>query len=283
MTPSILILADLSAGTERAAQYAAVLGAPLHARLTLLHFYHDPVLELELAAVTLAQLERNQADTAAALRAVARRLPVPADVTVSIEPMPAAVEEAVRLHHPLLLAMGLSPEHNLLDRILHNQVLPVLRGTHEPLLLVPEAGPVPRAPRRVLVAVDGEPFTPTAAALALTPLLAAWGAAFTVAHIRAHHAQLAAPGNMAPSNLLTSGLLPPGTALDLYEGCHVAPGMGVLQAIDDTQADLLVLLARPRSFLERRFHRSVTAQVLRHSQVPVLLVPVEAPELPPMS
>ena len=278
MTPSILVLADLSAATERAAQYAAALGRPLHAEITLLYFYHDPVLEL--AAENIAQLNCNHADAAATLRAVARRLPVPTEVTVSVAPMPAAIADAVNQHHPLLLAMGLSTEHDLLDQVLHNQVLPVLRGTHEPLLLVPEAGPVPRVPRRVLVASDGEPFTPTAAALALAPLLAAWEATFTVAHVKAHHAQLASPGKMAQADLRASGLLPAGTALELYEECHVSAGAGVLQAIDDTQADLLVLLARPRTFLERRFRRSVTAQVLRHCRVPVLLVPVDAPELP---
>ena len=278
MTPSILVLADLSAATERAAQYAAALGSPLHAELTLLHFCHDPVLEL--AAVNIARLDCNQADTATTLRAVARRLPVPAQVTVSVAPVPAAVEQAVNRHHPLLLALGLSTEHDLLDQLLHNQVLPVLRGTHEPLLLVPEVGPVPRVPRRVLVAADGGPFRPTAAALALAPLLAAWGATFTVVHVKARHAQLAAPGKMAQAVLRASGLLPPGTPLELYEECGVSPGAGVLQAIDDTQADLLVLLARPRTFLERRFRRSVTAQVLRHCRVPVLLVPVGAPALP---
>ena len=280
MTPSILVFADLSAATERAAQYAAVLCAPLHAELTLLHFYHDPVLELELAAVPLVRRDHNQADTAAALRAVAQQLPVPAVVRVSVAPMPDAVAEAVDRHRPLLLAMGLTTERTLLDQALHNRVLPVLRSTHEPLLLVPEAGPAPRVPRRVLVAVDGEPFTPTPTGRALAPLLAAWEAAFTVVHVKAHHAQLASPGRLAQAGLRASGLLPPGTAVGLYEECHVSPGAGVLQAIDDTQTDLLVLLARPRSFLERRFRRSVTAQVLRHCRVPVLLVPVDAPELP---
>ena len=42
MNPSLLVLANLSAAAERAAQYAALLSTPLHAHLTLLHFYHDP-------------------------------------------------------------------------------------------------------------------------------------------------------------------------------------------------------------------------------------------------
>ena len=36
---------------------------------------------------------------------------------------------------------------------------------------------------------------------------------------------------------------------------------------------LTALIARPRSFLSRLFHRSVTAQVLLHSAIPVLVLP----------
>ncbi|TLM88820.1 universal stress protein [Hymenobacter jeollabukensis] len=48
----------------------------------------------------------------------------------------------------------------------------------------------------------------------------------------------------------------------------------------DTQADLLILLARPHSLWRRLFHRSITAEVLRRCPVPVLLVPVAAPDQP---
>ena len=280
MNPSLLVLADLSAPAERAAQYAALLGTPLHAHLTLLHFYHDPVLELELAGVTSAQLNRNQADTAAALRVVAQRLPVTADVTVSVAPMPEAIAQAVYQHHPLLLAMGLSSEHALLDHWLRNQVLPVLRATQQPLLLVPE-GAALRPPRRVVLAVDAEPFTLNAAALDLAPLFAAWpDAAYTVANIPARHEQPAFSGAMALDDVRTSGLLPRSAPLELYEHRHFSAVTGIVQALEDTHADLLVLIARPRSFLGRLFHSSVTAQVLRLSPVPVLLLPAATAEVP---
>ena len=58
------------------------------------------------------------------------------------------------------------------------------------------------------------------------------------------------------------------------------PAAGVLQAIIDTQADMLVHIARPRSFLGRLFHESVTAEVLRHSMVPMLLLPARSPAQP---
>ena len=44
-----------------------------------------------------------------------------------------------------------------------------------------------------------------------------------------------------------------------------------MQALADTRADLLVLVARPRSLWSELFHRSVTAHMLRHCLVPVLL------------
>ena len=282
MVPSFLVLADLSAVSERAARCAAVLGTPLGTHLNVLHFYHDPVLELELAAVTLAQLDRNQADVTAALREMARHLPAPADVTVSVEPMPAAVEEAVRRQQPLLLAMGLSTEHNLLDWLLHNQVLPILRATHWPLLLVPEAAPTcSQVPRRVLLALDAEPFTPSAAARRLVPLLRAWKSAYTVAYITACDDDESERISRLPlADMRASALLPPDAPLLRYQEANSSPAAGILQALDDTQADLLVLIARPRSFLARRFHSSVTAQVLRDSRVPVLLLPADAPVMP---
>jgi len=276
MTPSLLVLADLSALADRAAHYAALLGSPLHAHLTLLHIYQDPVLELELAGVTSAQLKRNQADTATVLRAVAQRLSVPADVTVSVASMPKAIAEAVLEYHPLLLVMGLSSEHALLDHWLHNQLLPVLRATQQPVLLVPEAAAL-RPPRRVVLAVDAEPFTLNTAALKVAALFSAWPeASYTVASIPARHEQPAFSGEMALDGVRTSKLLPQATPLELYEHRHFSAVTGIIQALEDTHADLLVLIARPRSFLGRLFHGSITAQVLRLSPVPVLLLPATA-------
>ncbi|SHJ81637.1 Universal stress protein family protein [Hymenobacter daecheongensis DSM 21074] len=280
MNPTFVVLANLTDTAEQAARYAAVLGEPLHARVALLHLYHDPLLDPELATVTTAQAYRTQAEVAAGLADMAGRLPAPAEVTVSVQAMPAAVEEAVQRHQPLLLAMGLSTEHDLLDHLLHNQALPVLRATHRPLLLVPEAAPPARVPRRVVLAIDAERFTLNAAARALAPLLRAWPAAYTVVHVAAAHERQAFPGQRALGQVHLSGLLPVATPLELYEESHLSPATGVLQALDDVQADLVVLIARPRSFLGRLFHQSVTAQVLRHSRVPVLLLPAEAPTLP---
>ncbi|QNH63001.1 universal stress protein [Hymenobacter sediminicola] len=280
MNPAILMLTNLSAAAERAAQTAAILGLPLHMRLVLLHLYHDPLLDPELVVITTAQAYRTQAETAASLQALAQRLALPAEVTTSTAALSEAVQAALHHYQPLLLSMGLSKEHDLLDRLLHNQMLPVLRATHHPLLLVPENGPLPRLPHRVALAVDADPFCPSIASQALVSLLASWQAAYTVVHVAAPEEQEAFAGQRALTNVRHSKLLPAATPLELYQERELLPAAGVLQALEDTQADLLILIARPRSFMGRLFHHSVTMEVLRNCRIPVLLLPASTTDLP---
>lgn len=281
MPPSFVVLTNLSPAAEKMVRYAAALGVPLSAQLALVHVYHDrTLLAPELAVATTVQTNRHYAEAVAGVQALVRGLPGPAEGLVSVAPLPDAVAQAVWQYQPLLLVMGLSPEHTMVDALLHNQLLPVLRATRRPLLLVPAAATTTSLPRRVLLALDAEPFHLAAATRKLTSLLATWPAAYTLTHVETASEQKSHRSRNPLPDVHASGLLPPGAPLELYQPTEVAPAAGILQAITDTQADLLILLARPRSFLGQLFHRSITAQVLRHAQVPVLLVPAEAPELP---
>lgn len=279
MNPSIVVLTDLSAAAAQTARYAALLAAPLHAQVALLHCY-QPLMLLapELAVVTAEQTDRDYADMTAGMQALARQLPGSPEVLVSVQPLPDAVATAILEQQPLLLAMGLSPEHSLLDELLRNQMLPILQATHQPLLLVPAAATASALPRRVLLALDAELFSLSAASNKLAPLLAAWQAAYTVTHVMLDE-EPTTTHRRPMADVRASGLLPPDAPLWLYQEVDKTPADGILQALADTQADLLVLIARPRSFLGRLFHHSVTAEVLRRSPVPVLLVPVKAADV----
>jgi nucleotide-binding universal stress UspA family protein len=270
MNSSILVMANLPE--------AAALGQPLGLRLALMHCYLYPtLLEPELVGEVVEQLDRNEAETMAALRALASRLPVPAEVVEAGGLLEDDVVAAIGHYQPVLLAMGLGSEHGLLGELLRSQVLPVLRATHRPVLLVPAvtlASPAAATvPRRVLIAVDGEPFTFNAEARAVAPLLASWAAAYTVAHILPGPGEAARSSHLAMADVQASGLLPPDAPRRLYQEIYSSPVAGIAQALTDTRADLLVLIARPRSFLGELFHGSVTAAVLRHCPVPVLLLP----------
>ncbi|TGE23887.1 universal stress protein [Hymenobacter aquaticus] len=281
MPPSILVLTSLAGPAEHVVRTAALLTAPLRPHLTLLHQCATPVLAPELAEVLVNQAT-DQAQAAVALEAMVHHLPFPVDTTVvaAVEALPEAVANAVRRYQPLLLVLGLSQEHHPFGHLPHTQAQALLRTTHRPLLLVPEQpAPLTKLPRRIAIAVDAEEFTPNATTREAAALLQAWQAATTVVHVVVPGEQQAFPGQRALANVHLSRLLPD-QPLELYEESGVTPAAGILQAVVDTQAEVLVLIARPRSFLGRLFHQSVTAQVLRHATVPVLLLPAAAPEVP---
>ncbi len=66
--------------------------------------------------------------------------------------------------------------------------------------------------------------------------------------------------------------------LHLVETSHLVNPVaadGILEAAATGKFDLIVLIARPRSFLGELFHHSVTAEVLLHCRLPVLVLPAQ--------
>ncbi len=104
-------------------------------------------------------------------------------------------------------------------------------------------------------------------------LLDALPAALTVLHVLPPGSADVLPG-LALKSVERTGL-----ADDLAELTHHRsvfaphPAEGILRVAESAEFDLVALVARPRSFLGRLFHHSVTAQVLLHSPIPVLMLP----------
>jgi nucleotide-binding universal stress UspA family protein len=122
----------------------------------------------------------------------------------------------------------------------------------------------------VLIAADQESFfLPNAEAV--NELLRGLGAELTVAHVSTveDDAGCAQALQAVEASGLTAGL----STVNLRGYLHLSPSAGLLEAIADTQADMLIVVARSRSYLGELFHRSVTAQVLGNCTVPVLVLP----------
>ena len=271
MASPLVVLTDFYAVTNRALSYAAGLAVPLQAELVLLHARHD---------VLLAPFDHrpstpiSEHTTDQALQTLADEQPVLTQVNVSEQDLPEAVREAVRRHHPLLLVLGRPGGADIPVEIMTGTAMDLLSTVPHPLLVVPNPGWEAFPPRRLLLAVDGEPFVLGQHQDVVRQLLQV--AAGTLAVVRVandSHARLGAETvlrTVAANDL--AGEVPPNQFHEVDDRSVVG---GVLAEAARQNTDLLVVVARRHSLLGSLFHRSVTAQLIEQSPIPVLVLPAE--------
>lgn len=270
MPVSLLILTDFFQAANRALDYATNLAQPLNARLVLLNVRRNSVLDPERLTDDFSNLSKEA--VALALNSVARDLPVPVVAEVGYGRVEVAVADAVARHHPALIVLGRPDHSNLPDELVQTTSLDLLRHAPYPMLMVPHLVASTAPPRRVLLAVDGEPFSLGAHAGTMQQLFTALKAEVTVLHVSAGHHALAPT---ALESVRQTGLLldlPPAHT-HTRTATNASPARGILQIAQPHDFDLLVVIARERSFLGQLFHHSVTAQVLLDSALPVLVLP----------
>ena len=277
MMPSLVVLTDFFAVTNRALSYAAGLAVPLNAHLVLLHVRYDgmPVPEGYGGQHTA----RGEHKTDRALLKLAATQTVPTEINVSAGFLPAAVTEAVRRHQPLFLVLArpsstLDSEADATEQFI-GVVQDLMRQVPYPLLLVPTgAGWDAFPPRRLLLAVDGQPFTFGADDQpdALGQLLDATQATLDVVQVTDDEHGLPNPGAVLET-VRANDLVNNFEESRLHQVYGPTVAAGVLAEAGRQGADLLVVVARRHSLLGSLFQESVTAELIRESSVPVLLLP----------
>ena len=272
MTPSLLILTDFFQAANRALDYATNLARPLGARLVLLHVRRDSIIDPEMFTGKLTNLDNEALNLA--FNSLTNDLPVPAVVEIGHGRVAYAVADAVSRHHPTLVVLGRPDTEDTPDELVSTTALDILRTAPYPMLVVPHNVHSTNPPRRVLLAVDGETFSLGPHASAVRHLLESLQAEVTVLHVEESSNSTAATTTGALATVeatgLTMGLPQPVRTHSILAS---APAEAILQAARPADFDLVVLIARPRSFLGALFHHSITAQVLLHCAVPVLVLP----------
>ena len=273
MTPSLVVLTDFYAVSNRALSYAAGLAMPLGAHLLLLHTRHDALLAPDDYGSSY-HTGAGERKTAYALQALAGQQPVPTEVDISEDSLLAAVREAVQHRHPLLVVLNrpdpvVTPTDLVTDTALH-----LLRHAPYPLLVVPPAGWDAFPPRRLLLLVDGQPFSLRPHQDLLRKLLQATQGTLDVLHVvedgQDTLGSAAVLGTVRDNDLVDA--LAESSLHEVYQSSVVA---GALEEAARQTADLLLVVARPHSWLGELFHDSVTARLLRESPIPVLVLPTE--------
>ncbi|MDO7852446.1 universal stress protein [Hymenobacter convexus] len=271
MSASLVVLTDFFAVSNRALSYAAGLAVPLNAHLVLLHVCHDGLLAP--AEYHAGHTRAGAQHTRHALEKLAANQPVPAEVDITEEFLPEAVQEVVRRHQPLLLVLGRPGLAHAPEEIIVSTAMDLLRQAPHPLLVVPTVGWDAFPPRRLLLAVDGEPFHLYPHQGVVQRLLQATDGTLDVVHIAAEDSArpdaVAILDRLLKNNIVDE--LPDAGRLHEVRRQHIAGG--ILEEAARQEADLLVVVARRHSLLGSLFHRSVTAQLIQESPIPVLLLP----------
>ena len=270
--PAILVLTDFFQAAGRALDYATNMAAPLGARLVLLHVRRNSLLDPEAFSGELSNLDSSAVQLA--LNSLTNDLPVPVVAEVGHGLLLPAVADAVSRHHPALIVLGRPERDELPDELASTTALEIIQHAPYPLLVVPAKLTNTAPPRRLLLAVDGEPFSLGEFAGMARDLLQGLGAELTLLHCTT---DTATPGTAAAAldTVQSTGLNLNLPALRVQQVVAPNPTEGILAAARAANYDVVVLLARRRSVLGRLFHHSVTAQVLLHSEIPVLVLPAD--------
>ena len=276
MALTLVVFAGFYATPRHTVHYANTLAQALHGQLVLLHVNRASMFDpYALMAESYHQDELNrQTDTAAALYRLAEELHTQPTVEVATDLLPEVALDLAKRHHPALFVLS-QPDPGQAASNVAQACAELLRAGHFSLLLVPPTSPADQPPRRILIAADAEPFTLATDAQPLHQLLALPGAALIVAHVSSgveDDAGCSAALRAVQLSGLVQGLATP----ELRGYAHDNYAEGILAAVQDTQADLVIVLARERSYLGELFHQSVTAQLLSGCPVPVLVLPVAA-------
>ncbi|TGE29426.1 universal stress protein [Hymenobacter metallicola] len=269
MPAPLLVLTDFTPAADAALAYADMLAARLQVPLVLLHVNRNSIFDPE--AFTGAVAHRSEGEIAVALEERIGKLTVPAVPAMTTGRSTTAILEMVNQHRPALLVLGKPTPGDLPEELVTTTSLTLLRESHYPLLVVP-ASTVIKTPQCIALAADGNAFRLTTPAQSAQPLLQALQATLTVVHVAEPEDDdscTAALHSVQAAGLLQDVATPVRTRgvrnLDIAKGIE--------QVAHTIHADLLVVIARRHSVLGRLFHRSITAQLIRQSQLPVLALP----------
>ena len=272
MQPTLVVLTDFSPAGDRACAYAAALAAPLGAALHLVHVFSMPYTSPRMAVAMHEAIAEHVQEDSWLLQQKASELPLPATTQVVEADWAGAVAQILAGYQPLLLVAGLTATDGPFNEWLSNRPLPLAHQTGYPLLLVPENLPLAdqHPPRRLLLAVEDRSFQLSPEAQLLKPQ-------FDILGCQAFVATIVSPdkptdGQAGLRAARQCGLASALAQAELRKVVDARPASGIWLAADELEADLVVLLDQGHGWAHKVFSGSVIADVIRYSQVPVLLL-----------
>jgi nucleotide-binding universal stress UspA family protein len=272
MQPILVVLTDFSPAGDRACAYAAALAAPLGATLHLVHVFSMPFTSPRMAVAMHEAIAEHVQEDSWRLQQKASELPLSATTQIIEADWVEAMAQVLADYHPLLVVVGLTATDGPFSEWRSNRPLPLAHQTGYPLLLVPENLPLAalHPPRRLLLAVEDQPFQLSPEAQLLGPQFDMLGCQAFVTTVLPPDAPT--DGQVGLRAAQQCGLGAAMAQAELRQVVDARLASGIWQAADELEADLVVLLDQGHGWAHKVFSGSVIADVVRYSQVPILLL-----------
>ena len=272
---SIVVPTDFSDQSINAIHYAFGLAHALGLRIELMHVHHpvvDPhnavVLDTDMGETNRIQLTRL-ADELQANHHHGGGYAMPVETLFEVGyPLPMIVARS-RRPDVAMLVMGTLGATNILDNLFGNVSSSVASQAHCPVLLIPPDAQF-SAPHKIMVAFDSELVEGRSLDRLLT-----FNDDFK-AHLDFVHVAGKDEVFDQIRNKLMQQLLDRGDIQFSFDIREISNSHDIASQLDryavETNPDLLTVIARHRSFVNRMFHKSISKNLCLHTNRPTLVL-----------
>lgn len=266
---TILVATDFSAAAINAAKYATDMAKSINASLLLLHTYQMPVsyseIGLVMSAGDLQQIAEKDMQAFKEKLVEKTGASMQIDTEVRMGAFMTELKEVCERVHPYTVVMG-SQGTTATERFFFgSHAVNAMKNLAWPLITVPPTAGFTSV-KRVGLACDFDKVVDTIPVDEVKGLLADFNAEL-------HVLNTAKKDVYNPDIVFESGLLQ-----EMFEG--LAPqyhfianentDAGILEFAENNQIDLLLVLPKRHSLMERLTHKSHTREFVLHSHMPVM-------------
>jgi nucleotide-binding universal stress UspA family protein len=267
----ILVPTDFSDSANNAAEYAMSLAADLDAAILLFQAFHVPVptTEMPILVISPGELAKDNLLRLDNLRKhlikkYGRNVPVECLATPGF----AAEEilDAARSSRANLIVIGISGSGSLVHTLMGSVPTDILPDLNIPMLVIPEEASY-KKPEKLIFACDYSVRIGQKALVQLRDFVKSIHAHIYVVDVKEPGKEIA-PDKVNEIALIKDALK------DVIHSVHVAVNKDVIDGLlrfqEKHPADVMVMIPRRHSFLERVFNTPHTTEMVFKSKIPVL-------------
>lgn len=269
---TIIIPTDFSPSAINAMNYAADMAIAINASILLFHVYSIPIsmADVPVMLVSVDDLEKNARSQMNELKlklehVVSGKVPIKAEARLgdTIDEIENICEEV----QPFAVIMGASGSSGL-DPLFGSTTLAAVRRLKWPVVCVPTGREYGTGIQKIGLACDFKDVESTPAGT-IKDVTENFKAHLHVLNVDHHHKNDTADAPKQ-SELLHTMLESLNPVYEFIDNEKVEEG--ITEFAEKNNLDLLIVIPKKHTFLERLFSKSATKQLVAHSHIPVMCI-----------